>query len=226
MTKHRIGVGIVSDVRLYREGIAQSLASREEIVVVGTAYDEASAIKLCRKLGRDVLLLDMATAGALAIIRRLADEFPKAKLVAFAIDEVEHDVIACAEAGVVGYVPRTASLEDLITVVESASRDELICSPRVASGLLRRVAAKSGAGGHAAAATLTRREREIWQLLERGLANKEIASELGIEVTTAKNHVHNLLAKLKVTSRAEAAALLHDTRGSSPSKFRGRSKAS
>ena len=221
MTKRRrIRVGIVSDVRLYRDGIAQSLSSREVLHVMGTAPDRVGALTLGETLREDILLLDVAMADSLSIIRSLADELPDLKIVGFALDEVEDDIVACAEAGIVGYVSRDASLETLVEVLESASRNELICSPQIASRLLRRLAVKPGSVGHPAEALLTRREREIWQALDRGLANKEIATEFGIEVTTAKNHVHNLLAKLEVSSRAEAAALRHRRNATLPSRRR------
>ena len=220
-----ICVGIVSDVRLYREGIAQSLSFGDRFTVLGTASDLSAALSLCEKPKASILLLDMGMTDSLKIVRSISDKLPDVKVVAFAIDEVEDDVIACAEAGIAGYVPRQASLEELAEIVESASRNELICSPKIASGLLGRLAARRGRVGHPAEASLTPRQRQIWRMLDRGLANKEIATELGISVITAKNHVHNLLDKLKVSSRAEAAALRHRRRPMLPSR-RHRRRAS
>ena len=108
-----------------------------------------------------------------------------------------------------GYVSREDSLDDLVAVVESVGRGELLCSPRVAASLLRRVASRAGTRWDSAPTHhLTAREAQIGQLIQEGLSNKEIASRLGIEVTTAKNHVHNLLEKLQVHRRAEAVARL------------------
>ncbi len=227
MDKQRpILVGVVSDVRLYREGIAESLSARDQFTVLGSAATLAGALALGEKLRGHILLLDVAMAEGLTIVRALSDTLPDLRTVGFALDEVEDDVVACAEAGIVGYVPRDASFDTLVEIMESASRDELVCSPRMASQLLRRLAVKPGSVGHPAEARLTRREREVWQLLDGGLANKEIATELGIEVTTAKNHVHSLLTKLKVSSRAEAAALRHTRAATLPSRQRRRHTAS
>ena len=221
-----IRAGVVSDVRLYREGIAESLSARAQFTVLGSAENLTGALALGAKFRGHILLLDVAMQDGLTIVRALADTLPDLRIVGFALDEIEDDVVACAEAGIMGYVPRDASLDALVEVLESTARDELICSPRIASRLLRRLAITPGAVGHPAEAGLTRREREVWQLLDQGLANKEIATELGVEVATAKNHVHNLLAKLKVSSRAEAAALGHTRSTALPSRVRRRQAAS
>ena len=221
-----IRVAIVSDVRLYLDGIAHSLSSRDRFAVVGTATSLAEALDLCGTRAEEIVLFDMAMTDSLEIVRALSDQRPDLKIIGFAIDEAEDDIIAGAQAGIVGYVPRTASFDDLAQVLESAARDELICSPRIASQLLRRLITKPGLVGHPAEPLLTERERQTWRLLDQGLANKEIATEMGIEVTTAKNHVHNLLAKLNVSSRAEAAALRRRSHATLPSRCGRRKQAS
>ncbi len=126
---------------------------------------------------------------------------------ALAVSEVESDVLAWAEAGVVGYVPREASLEDLVSTIEAVVRGELRCSPRIAATLFRRVTKLSANRRHTPQGIhLTPRELEILDLIDHGLSNKQIAGKLGIEVATVKNHVHNILEKLQVNRRGEAAA--------------------
>jgi len=137
---------------------------------------------------------------------------PSVKVVAITLGETEAEVIQLAEAGVAGYVLPDGSLDDLIIAVESAVRGELYCPPRVAFTLLRRVgaialgsaAAKQEEAGHPVH-DLTGREREILRLVDQGMSNKQIARQLGIEVATAKNHVHNILRKLHVHRRIEAS---------------------
>jgi DNA-binding NarL/FixJ family response regulator len=150
----------------------------------------------------------MAMPDSLAAVRELAAMPAHAKIVAFAVAEVDEVVLACAEAGVASYVPRDASIEDLVASVHRAARGEMLCSPRIAATLFRRVAALAAEVQPAAAAAvlLTRREREIVELIDGGLSNKEIAQRLSIEVATVKNHVHNLLEKLHVHRRGQAAA--------------------
>ena len=122
--------------------------------------------------------------------------------------ETPESVASWAAAGAIGYVSRSAGLADLLQCLQSAARGEVYCSPRVMSILLHRYAAQPPphvprGGG------LTGREREILELVGRGLCNKVIAARLHISHATAKNHVHHILDKLQLRSRAEVAAYLH-----------------
>jgi DNA-binding NarL/FixJ family response regulator len=198
---------IVTDIRLYREGLAQMLAREVPLDVVGTASDGSGALSGIQTLEPDIVLLDMAMPEGLAIARAIAEAAPAVKVVALAVREVEDDVVACAEAGAAGYVPRSGSREDLVAMLESVGRGEALCSPRMAAGLLRRLAQTAGAHRDAADGHhLTAREGEVLRLIDRGCSNKDIARCLGIEVATVKNHVHNILGKLRVHRRGEAAA--------------------
>ena len=210
-----IRILILSDVRLYREGLAEILNGRAELHVVGAAESGAAAVTRAGELSPDVVLVDQAMPECLGVIRSLVALLPSVKLVALGVSETEREVIDCAEAGASGYIPREGSLDDLVASLESVGRGELLCSPRAAATLLRRVACRAVSSANpASVGRLTTREAQIVRLVEQGLSNKEIASRLGIEVATVKNHVHNLLDKLQVHCRAEAAAHLrgHHTR--------------
>jgi DNA-binding NarL/FixJ family response regulator len=138
----------------------------------------------------------------------LSATLPEARVVVLAIAETEENVLAWAEAGIAGYVPNTASVSDLTSLIGQISRGEQTCPSRIAGSLLRRVAAVGrGAGPASAAPPLTRRECEILRLVCAGLSNKDIARRLSISVGTTKSHVHNLLGKLSVQRRAEVTRL-------------------
>lgn len=202
-----ISVLIVSDIRLYREGLAQVLERQEQFRVAGTAADAEGVVAELRARRPEVVLVDMAMPESLGMVRVILNLAPEVKVVALSVAEIERDVCACAEAGVAGYVPRQASLADLVAVLESAARGEALFSPRMAASLLSRVAALAATQPNGSPQMrLTPREREILRLLDEGLANKEIAQRLGIEVATVKNHVHNILEKFQVHRRGEAAA--------------------
>jgi two-component system, NarL family, nitrate/nitrite response regulator NarL len=201
----RIQVVVLSDIRLYREGLAEILDKRGP-VVVGTAGDRESGVALVSERRPDIVLVDMAMTHAAAAVRALLDAAPHVPVVALGVSETEDDVIACAEAGVSGYVTRDESVGDLVAALESVSRGEMICSPGIAAALLRRVTALARREDSAPRTRLTRRELEIVELIDRGLSNKEIARRLSIELATVKNHVHNILEKLQVRRRTEAAA--------------------
>jgi two-component system nitrate/nitrite response regulator NarL len=208
-----IRVLIVADIRFYREGLAGALASRDDLDVVGVADDLEMMRPRIVDLRPDVVLIDQAMPESLAAVRAIHALVPDVKVVALAVPDIDQQVIACAEAGVAGYVPRGAGIAELVFTIQSVSRDELPCSPRVAATLLRRVnALAAGVGPVGSEFHLTARELQILRMLDQGAANKDIARALGIEVATAKNHVHNILEKLGVKRRGEAAARLRGQR--------------
>ena len=206
---------VAGDIRMYRDGVAAHLRQFDRFALAGTAADADETLRRARELAPDVVVIDLAMPGALAAARAIAVALPSAVIVALTVPEVEQEVLACAEAGVVGYVPRDGSLDDLVAAVDRAARGEALVPARIVSGLLRRVAALSAAadGAHNGradpCAELTPREREVVALIERGLSNKQIAAGLQIELATVKNHVHNILEKLHVERRAQVPALLH-----------------
>ena len=199
---------VASDVRLYREGLADGLGRSGRVEVVGTASGGDEAVARTRELGPDVVLVDLAIADWEPAVRAIAAR-TEARVVVLGVREVEEEVVACAEAGVSGYVTRAASLEELVDVVESVARGESLCSPRISALLLRRVTEVAGRERAAAPADrLTPREAQIVGLIDEGLSNKQIAGRLSIELATVKNHVHNILEKLQVDRRGQAAARL------------------
>jgi len=199
---------VVSEIRLFQESIAGLLARECGVAIVGTA-SPPQAPTIAAELAPDIVLLDMTRPGNLDCAKRLAELPPPTKVVAFGVGETDAEVVALAAAGVAGYLRNDAAIEDLSAVLASAMRDELLCSPRDAATLSHQVAVLSrndhmGPAGSA----LSKRELQIAGLIDRGLSNKEIARQLGIQATTVKNHVHNILDKLKVHRRGEAAACL------------------
>jgi DNA-binding NarL/FixJ family response regulator len=195
---------VAAAVRLYRDGLASSLAARDGFCVVATAASSAECVERAAAHAPSVVLLETAMPGGLEAARALAGTTP---VLALAVPEEVDDVLACAEAGVAGYVTRDAGLDQLVAAIHAAARGELLTSPRMTGALLRRVADLAAARPSATDARLTIREREILDLIHAGLSNKQIAQRLSIQLSTVKNHVHNILEKLGVERRADAAAL-------------------
>jgi two-component system, NarL family, nitrate/nitrite response regulator NarL len=210
----RVRVLVVAGVRLYREGLAANLGAREELSVVGSAASGDTARELVASLKPDVIVLDMGLSAALNVVRAIRGDAPTVKIIAFAVEDLDFEVIACAEAGVSGYVPCEASIDDLVEAIKNLTRGEVYCPPRVAASLFQHVASLASVVRHPSGnRSLTRREREVVALIDAGLSNKEIALRLHIEVSTVKNHVHNLLEKVQATSRTQAAARLRQPDG-------------
>jgi two-component system, NarL family, nitrate/nitrite response regulator NarL len=197
---------VVSDVRIYREGLVLALDRLEDFEVVAVAESGSQAVAATVEACPAVVVVDIGAQGGVEIVRKVRERLPAAKVVAFGVDDSEQEILTCAEAGVAGFVCRDASAAELAAIVRSAVRDEVLCSPKIAASLLRRVASlASRASG--AAGTLTMRERQVLALMRDGLANKQIAAQLSIAEATVKNHVHNVLEKLHVRRRAQAVRI-------------------
>lgn len=202
----RPSILIVSEIRLYREGLAGVLSQLHDFHRVNTCESAAESVCLFGHDQFDMILLDMSAPSGDSSARLFSRQFPSVKIVALAVPETEQHVLACAEAGVMAYVPREGSIDDLVKAIRHAARGEALCSPSITGGLMRRVALL--AHDTSLTNTLTPRELEIAGHLAHGTSNREIAVRLGIELCTVKNHVHNILDKLGVERRADVAACI------------------
>jgi two-component system, NarL family, nitrate/nitrite response regulator NarL len=202
-----IRILVVAEIRLYREGLTEMLGDEPGLEIVAAVAGADDAVRALRELRPDIVLLDMAIPDNAWLVRAMVAAVPGTRVVALAVPEIEREVLACAEAGVAGYVTRDGSLEDVVAAVESAARGEMLCSPRMAATLFQRIATMALESSPASIESrLTTRELQILDLIDQGLSNKEIARRLTIELSTVKNHVHNILEKLNVSRRSEAAA--------------------
>lgn len=206
--EQRVRVLIVGGVRLYREGLEVCVAGLGGTRVVGCAAGRDDALRLLATESPDVVLLDLTIPDALGLVRRASEARPSAAVLALAADDGECDVAACALAGVGGVLSRDASVADLSAAVRAVLRREFPCSPRAARQLVETLRAGGLAASSASTPTLdapegrlTGREAEIVLLIQDGMSNKEIARRLVISVSTVKNHVHSILAKLGVDGR-------------------------
>jgi DNA-binding NarL/FixJ family response regulator len=211
----------LSDVRLYREGLSWNLIREGSLEVVGAADPSDATLACLKALPLDAIVLDISVANSLELARSLRSHLPRTKLVAFAVSDVDGEILAGAMAGISGYVHRNGSVADLVQEVLNAVRGELHCSPRHAALLLEQVAslsrrrADSEQKENSAAGmlqSLTRREVQVLDYVERGFSNKEIGRALNISCATVKNHVHHILEKLHVNRRAQVVARIRERR--------------
>jgi DNA-binding NarL/FixJ family response regulator len=199
-----VKVLVVTEIRLYRDGVAEALRRQDDVELVVTAASGAAAVLTARREECDVVLLDMTLADSTRTAASLLTARSGVKVVALGVPEDSPQVVACAEAGICGYVSREASLVELGDALRRAVRGEAPVSGKVAAGLLRHIAFharthKMGSVAH----RLTPREREVLQLLQSGMTNQQIARALDLQLSTVKNHVHNVLTKFGVSRRAE-----------------------
>lgn len=203
-TATKVGILIVSDVRLYREALASRLDQHDHLAIVG-AVDCSDAVREVYRFKPDLVLLDIGEWHGLDLATTLFREQPDLGIVAIGVPEIAGSAFAAMRRGIAGFVPRDGSVDDVIAELDrlTACRGEPI--PIVPSAEAPHNAARSIIAPRSRVGELTPRECEILETIELGLSNKEIARRLRIEVGTVKNHVHNILDKLQVRCRNEAA---------------------
>jgi two-component system, NarL family, nitrate/nitrite response regulator NarL len=196
---------VASDVCFYREGLAVSLGIDGKSCL---ACAHAELEEVASGEAVDVALVDLGDPGFIETLDFFRTDLPEACIVGLTTNDVDAADVAllAASYGVRAFVSRDQSLEELVSTVERAGAGDAVCPSAIASQLFDRAAARDLFDG--SDSILTPREREIAALVAQGLTNKEIAATLVIGTATVKNHVHNVLRKLRVNRRAEAAAAL------------------
>lgn len=198
---------VISGVRLVRDGLIRYIRRRKDMDLVGCADFSEAGTQSILDARPDVGLIDLANSEGLVVARTLRSRAPTLKLVAFSVTDVEEEVFACAAAGFTGYVTREAHVDDLLQAVRDAHSGQLKCTPKMAAAMFNHLSQvlRQRDAVHCPP-ELTQREKQVLQLLNEGKSNKEIARQLQISPATVKNHIHNVLQKLKVQRRTQAVA--------------------
>jgi DNA-binding NarL/FixJ family response regulator len=207
-----IRVVVATDLSLYRDGLARTLAGGEGVEVIATASTAADAVAIVGDLRPDVLVLDAAIPGGSRTVAEVVEVAAATKVVVIAVPANDDDIITYVGAGASGFVSRSGSPSELLAAVTSAARGELLYPPEVAATWRKRMVAPEGRTPFGRQPQLTRRELQVVELVDRGLSNKEIAQALAVSVPTVKNHVHAILKKLAVQRRSQAAAKVRQLR--------------
>jgi DNA-binding NarL/FixJ family response regulator len=224
-TAKPVSVFVICRVRLYLDALVKLLNRQAGMTAVGSTDLNDSVISFLEAAAPDTVLLDLVSREALAFAARLVRARPGTRILGFGVDDVPVQVIACAQAGLSGYVPSSASVSDLARAARRVALGDTVCSAEMAGKLylhLRSVALRDTVASRAP--TLTGRQEQILGLIGEGLSNKQIAQRLSLGPSTVKNHVHGLLNRLQVGRRSEAAAYIRDLAGSAPAPVLNRSK--
>jgi DNA-binding NarL/FixJ family response regulator len=204
-----IRVVLVDPHALFRRGVRLVLDDEADIEVVGECDDGLEAVDRIVELVPDLVLMDVRLPGVSGIeaTRRARSLVPSVRVAILTVSEDDEDLFAAVRAGATGYLLKEVSIEELPAAVRAVARGDSLISPSMASRLLgefnalsRRVEEQRGT-----APRLSDRELEVLRLVARGMSNKDIAAELVIAENTVKNHVRNILEKLQLRSRMEAA---------------------
>lgn len=216
MTENKEGEAhlfIASAARLVREGLDLSLRGRSGVMIQAVLDLSPPSIGKMAEIDPDVVLIDVSGPEGLQRAPEIRQACPQAKLVAFAVVEIDEDIFACAAAGFCGYAPRDAGAGEVLQAVLDARDGKMRCPPHISAAMfdrLSRLIRQQGPTG--TLPRLTSRESEVLALAEEGWSNKEIARRLGISNATVKNHMHNILQKLQVSRRGQATARLRSQR--------------
>jgi DNA-binding NarL/FixJ family response regulator len=199
---------IVDDHDLFRTGL-RNLLEEQGVQVVGEAGSGNDAVRFVRELAPDVVVMDlnMPGMGGVDATRHISSIAPLTRVVMLTISEEDSDVMDAILAGACGYLLKDASIQDLIAGIESAARGESLISPAIAAKVLQRVRATSTqpAIAQTIRSELSDREIEVLKLIANGKDNAVIAAELHISPKTVKNHISNILMKLQIDNRIQAA---------------------
>jgi DNA-binding NarL/FixJ family response regulator len=200
-----IHVAVADDHPMFRAGVVMSLRAEPDIEIVGEAADAGTALALARAVLPQVMILDInMPGGGLDAARSIATACPATRIVMLTVSEDEDDLLAAMKAGASGYVLKGAGASELAGVIRSVHAGEVYVAPALAWGMLREMRNPRTSPYD----ELTEREREVLELVAEGLSNQEVGERLGLAEKTIKHYMTNILGKLQVRSRVEAALLV------------------
>jgi DNA-binding NarL/FixJ family response regulator len=196
-----IQILIVDDHSVVRQGLRMFLSLDPELEIVGEARNGAEGVQLAQALRPDVVLMDllMPVMDGVTAIGAIRRDLPEVEVIALTSVLEDSLVFGAIRAGAIGYLLKDTEADELCQAIKAAAAGQVQLSPQAAARLMREVRAPQSPE------TLTQREIDVLRLMAKGLSNKEIARELGIGEKTVKTHVSNILSKLGVLSRTQAA---------------------
>jgi DNA-binding NarL/FixJ family response regulator len=206
---------VVERVRLVGDLIGNALEGEPDIHIVATATDEADALEMLQAAACDIALVSTSLPdnGAMSLLKAVRDQELDAKMLVMGVEDTHTVIMAYINAGAFGYVTNEAPPQELVANIRAAYEDKALISPAMAGRLIERIATLTDqlvdlGIDSSDYEELTPREQEVLEMISQGLTNQEIAEALVIELGTVKNHVHNILSKLHVNSRKDAALYL------------------
>ncbi len=212
---HPIRLLLVNEIRLMGNVIVAALKDEPDIQISACVTTADEALQVLRETAVDVAVVStsLPSRGGLRLTSAIIEISPATKVLALGLTEEKKRVLRYVEAGASGYILQEDSLDDLAKIVRATQQGKVFVSPHIAAAMMARLTDLAqmftGIESHMTDTTsLTSREVEVLELISRGCTNQQIAQQLVIEVGTVKNHVHNILEKLNVSSRGEAASYL------------------
>jgi DNA-binding NarL/FixJ family response regulator len=209
-----IRLALIEDNRLLREGLTSLINDQPDLEVVGAFGGGEAALQRVGELAPHVLLLDLGLRNhnSLRAAEVIKKRFPAVKVIVMDFIPMESDLVDFVKAGVSGFIQKDATSDDFLKTVRSVAEGAKVLPPSLTGSLFSQIIELALRGGNPElfeAVRMTKRERQIIELISEGLSNKEIAQRINIATFTVKSHVHNILEKLALHTRLQVAAHFH-----------------
>jgi DNA-binding NarL/FixJ family response regulator len=206
----KISLLLIEDNRLLREGILTILKPHKDISIVVTSGDGKNTFAKIRQSKPNVVLLDLGlrNQNSLHVVEIVKKDFPEAKIIIMDLAPVQADILQYVKAGANGFILKDASLNDLLITIRAVAKGSTVLPPLLIDSLFSQIiehAVREGKSNIKEAIRMTKREREVIELLSDGLSNKEIGQKIRISTYTVKSHIHNIMEKLALHTRLEIA---------------------
>jgi len=214
----KIRILLIEDNRLLREGLTAMLKKQEDMSVVETVGNGENIVVIMEKFKPDVLLLDLGlrNRSSLNLVKLVKKDFSASKIIVMDLIPLQTDVLEFVQAGVSGFILKDATVNDFLKTIRSVVKGLQVLPPNLTGSLFSQIVEHAVSGSNPSAliesVRMTKREKQVIELISEGHSNKEIAQELHLSTYTVKSHVHNILEKLALSTRVQIAKYLHDSK--------------
>ena len=211
----KIKILLIEDNRLLRDGISAMLKKEPDMSVAAAVDDSRSVLENISELKPNVVLLDLGlpNQNSLELVKSLKDEYHDIKVIVMDLVPIQEDILRFVEAGVSGFILKDATVAEFTKTIRHVAGGEKVLPPTLAGSLFSQIIGNGvkelGPSKLIQSVKMTKREREIVELISEGLANKEIAFKLNLSIYTVKSHVHNILEKMALNTRVQIAIHSH-----------------
>lgn len=213
----KIRLILIEDNRLLRDGLTAMLKKQQDIQVVVAIGDVENIRKIMNKHKPDVLLLDLGlrSRNSLHLVKMVKKDFPHTKIIVMDLIPLQADVYEFVQAGVSGFILKDATVSDFLKTVRDVAKGLQVLPSNLTESLFSQIVEYAISGSKPTAimesVRMTKRERQVIELIAEGSTNKEIAQNLHLSIYTVKSHVHNILEKLALSTRVQIAKYVHDS---------------
>ncbi len=206
----KIRLLLIEDNRLLRDGILTILRPQRDIVIIAASGDGKNTLLKIRQLKPNVVLLDLGlrSQNSLHVVEIVKKDFPEAKIIVMDLAPVQADILQYVKAGANGFILKDASLNDFLITIRTVAEGSTVLPPLLVDSLFSQIvdhAVREGKSKLKESVQMTKREREVINLLGEGMSNKEIGRKIRISIYTVKSHIHNIMEKLALHTRLEIA---------------------